>query len=44
MHHIWAESGAFSRAQQKLIENLQISQGDIFRILQHFTNQTLQFH
>jgi hypothetical protein len=24
MHHIWAESGAFSRAQYKLIQNLQI--------------------
>jgi hypothetical protein len=27
MQHIWAESGAFSREQYKLTQNLQISQG-----------------
>jgi hypothetical protein len=43
MHHIWAESGAFSRAQYKLIQKLQISQGYIFLIFTTFRNQTLQF-
>jgi hypothetical protein len=41
MHHIWAESGAFS--QYKLIQNLQISQGYIFRILQHFLTKLCYF-
>jgi hypothetical protein len=42
MHHIWAESGAFSRAY-KIIQNLQISQGYIFRILQHFATKLCNF-
>jgi hypothetical protein len=43
MHHIWAESGAFSRAQYKLIQKLQISQGYIFLILQHFATKLCNF-
>jgi hypothetical protein len=43
MHHIWAESGAFSRAWYKLIQNLQISQGYIFRILQQFATKLCNF-
>jgi hypothetical protein len=36
MHHFRPKCGTFSRAQYKLIQNLQILQGYIFRILQHF--------
>ena len=43
MHHIWAESDAFSRAQYKLIQNLQISYGSIFLILEHFTTKLCNF-
>jgi hypothetical protein len=43
MHHIWAKSGAFFCAQYKLIQNLQISQGYIFRILQHFATKLCNF-
>jgi hypothetical protein len=41
--HIWAESGAFSSAWYKLIQNLQISQGYIFRILQHFATKFCKY-
>jgi hypothetical protein len=36
---IWAESGGFSRAHYKLVQDLQISQGYIFLILQHFATK-----
>jgi hypothetical protein len=42
MHNIWAESGGFSRAHYrhyKLVQDLQISQGYIFLILQHFATK-----
>jgi hypothetical protein len=41
--HTWAERGAFSSAWYKLIQNLQISQGYIFRILQHFATKFCKF-
>jgi hypothetical protein len=43
MLHIWAGSGAFSRAYYKLIQNLQISQGFIFLVLQHFATKLCTF-
>jgi hypothetical protein len=43
MRHIWAESGAFSRAQYKLIQNLRTLQGYIFHILQHFATKLCNF-
>jgi hypothetical protein len=39
MRHIWTKSGAFSRSQYKLIQNLRTLQGYIFRILQHFATK-----
>ena len=43
LHHIWAESGAISRPQYKLIQNLQILLGYIFLILQHFAAKLCNF-
>ena len=42
-HHIWAENGSNFRTQIQKLQNLQILQGYIFRILQHFATKPCNF-